>query len=176
MTDGDVDRIEAELSVKLPAAYRHLLTHFPIRFDRGKANGPLWDDADALIRRNAELRTERRSLGVTSRAVPTDYFFVGDDGGGWQHLLDLRTEPPIVCTMEFEDVATIAPELDDAKRPLPLNRWYHDFLTGLRDEGVDLDSPTDPYRSGSWGCVAFAIAAAVVVAFAVVGVLGLFRR
>jgi hypothetical protein len=34
MTEAEVNRFEASLELKLPAAYRHLLTHFPIRFAR----------------------------------------------------------------------------------------------------------------------------------------------
>lgn len=109
MTEDDVDRIEASLGVKLPTAYRHLLTHFPIKFDQGTSDGPVWDNSDALIKRNLELRSARRSLGNAYDPIPSHYVFIGDDGGGWQNLLDVRTDPPIVSVMEFEDVKTIAP-------------------------------------------------------------------
>ena len=89
MTDADVDRIESVLNVKLPSAYRHLMTHFPVRFQQGTCEGPVWDDADRLIKQNQELRSARRSLGKNYEAIPPHYLFIGDDGGGWQHLLDL---------------------------------------------------------------------------------------
>ena len=83
MTEPDLERIEKALSIRLPHEYRHLMLHFPIRYDAGTCNSPLWDDADALINRNQELRTARRSLGDNLHPIPKRFYFVGDDGGGW---------------------------------------------------------------------------------------------
>jgi hypothetical protein len=70
MIESDVNRIEDAFNLTLPADYRHLLLHFPVRFSAGTTEQPLWDDADALISRNRELRTERKSLGVQYHPIP----------------------------------------------------------------------------------------------------------
>ena len=85
MTEADVNRFEASLELKLPAAYRHLLTHFPIRFAQGTSEGPVWDDAESLIKRNQQLRSPRPSSGGGLEPIPANLVFIGDDGGGWQH-------------------------------------------------------------------------------------------
>jgi hypothetical protein len=178
MTEADVDRIETALGVKLPAAYRHLLTHFPIRFEQGTSVGPLWDHADALIKRNQELRAARRSLGTVSDPIPPHYVFIGDDGGGWQHLLDIRIDPPIVSLMEFEDVATISPHKDDQGKPQALNDWVHQYLIELKNDGVDVAATSNPNEKFGWGCVlgglGFCLVAAVVIALMVFGLQSIF--
>jgi hypothetical protein len=153
MTEADVDRVESALDVKLPASYRHLLTHFPVRFQQGTCEGPLWDDPDKLIKRNQELRSARKSLGKAFAPIPPHYLFIGDDGGGWQHLLDVRSDPPVVCVMEFEDVKTIGPHKDKTGNPQTLNTWYHEYLQELRNDGANLDAATYSRGGLGWGCV-----------------------
>ena len=56
MTEADLDRIERELDIRLPAPYRNFMAAFPLSACAGNAETELWDDADALIEVNRELR------------------------------------------------------------------------------------------------------------------------
>ena len=180
MNESDVKRIEDAFNLTLPADYRHLLLHFPVRFSRGTTEQPLWDDADALISRNRELRTGRKSLGVQYHPIPEHYFLIGEDGAGWQFLIDLHEQPSIVHIMEFERVDDISPALTDDGEPQNVNNWLHSHLLELKNDGVDINSETAPeYRLG-WGCilgtVAFCIVMAVAIALMVAGIQWLTSR
>ena len=166
MTLEGLRRIETSLGVTLPPDYRRLMLNYPVVFDRGTAEGDLWDEADAVVRRNEELRRPRRSLGAEYRALPARYLFVGDDGAGWQHLLDLESDPPVVHIMEYEAVASIRPARSDDDRELPLNVWLHDRLVAMRDGGIDITAPNHPSSEGTWGCVAVTLVLCVLTALA----------
>ena len=99
MIESDVKRIEDAFDLTLPSDYRHLLLYFPVRFSSGTTEQPLWDNADALIERNREVRTDRKSLGVQYLSLPKHFFLIGEDGAGWQFLIDLRDQPSIVQIM-----------------------------------------------------------------------------
>lgn len=173
MTDDDVNRLEKSLGVNVPSDYRHLLLHFPIRFDQGTSSGALWDDADALIKRNKELRTQRHSLGVDYAALPEPYLFIGDDEAGWQFLIDIGSEPSMVHVMEFEDTTKISPVRNDAGEAQSLNDWFHAHLLELRDSGIDITSEKPPHYTG-WGCIigtlTFCVVAAIAIALMVAGI------
>lgn len=170
VTEADVRRIEDALRVKLPSDYRHLLLHFPVRFSAGTADEVLWDNADKLISRNQELKVERRSLGVVYQAIPDHYFFIGDDGAGWQFLIDLRTVPSIVHIMEFEDVDGISPSLTDNGETETVNDWLHRHLLDLKNDGIDINSGTRATGT-TWGCLRDMTLLFIIVA-AVIGVAG----
>ncbi len=180
MIESDLTRIEQALAVRLPSDYRHLLLHFPIRYDAGTCDGPLWDNADALINRNQELRTARRSFGVDYQPLPGHFFFIGDDGAGWQFLIDLREEPSIVHIMEFESIEAIGPAQDDAGKSQNLNEWFHAHLLDLKNEGIDITSDTPPNQDTGWGCIigmiGFCLIAAIVIALMVAGIQWLTGR
>lgn len=114
MTDDEVNHIATELGVVLPSDYRHILTHFPIRFAAGRTTEAIWDNAHEIIKRNQELRRKRRSLGTDYLAIPSNMLFIGDDKAGWQYLLDLSApEPTPVYVMEY--VQRISPASDMLK-------------------------------------------------------------
>ena len=173
MNEADVNKIEKELAVKLPASYRHLLLHFPVEFEADTTDGPLWDDADALIERNLELREARRSMGVDYKPLPDHYLLIGEDGAGWQHLIDLRTDPPIVHIMEFENVDEINHAEDEDDLPQSLNHWYHEYLKDLKDDGVDIDDKSAPNDSmGNVSMTAIVILVVVIIVVIVLAVIG----
>lgn len=95
MIESGIKRIEDSSELKLPPDYRHLLLYFPVRFSVGTIDQPLWGDAAALLSRNQELRVDRKSLGVQYRQISDNYFLIGEDGGGWQFLIDLYENPPL---------------------------------------------------------------------------------
>ena len=179
MTEAEVARIAEELNLVLPSDYRHVLTHYPIRYAVGTTNEPVWDDADAIIERNRELRRPRRSLGVDYQPLPERFLFIGDDGAGWQNLLDLESpEPTAVYVMEFENVERISPMRTKSNENATLAEWFHDYLLELRDDGIDLSSEEDP-SALSWGCIvgalAFCLVMAIVITFMTLGIQSLFQ-
>ncbi len=168
MTPEDANRIEDALGISLPHDYRQLLLNYPVVYDRGTKHGDLWDDADAIIKRNEELRSKRKSFGTEYEALPNQYLFVGDDGGGWQHLIDLQTDPPIVHVMEFEAIGTISPATDGDGDPQSLRDWFHDRLIDMRDGGIDISSTEHPAGKITFGCVAAVLVFCLIVAIVLV--------
>jgi hypothetical protein len=84
MTDEDLRRIEAELSITLPEAYRAVVRAFPVPAHVGNDETPIWDDAAALIRLNQELRA-----GKIGKPWPPELFAVGAEDDGSRYALDL---------------------------------------------------------------------------------------
>src|SRR5262245_2827755 len=60
MTGEDIEYIERELDIKLPESYKRTLVPFRIPAMRGNTYHQLWDDAEALIRLNREMRQGSR--------------------------------------------------------------------------------------------------------------------
>lgn len=174
MIESDIQRIEEKLSITLPSSYRDLLLFFPVKFDAGTTNGPLWDNADALIKRNQELRSERKSVGAIYRPLPDKYFFIGDDGAGWQNLIDLSTEPPVINVMEYENIDRISAALTDDSKPQSVSNWFHAYLLELKDDGTDISSESAPNNGVDWGCIfvvlSFCLLAAIVVTLMIAGI------
>lgn len=168
MTPEDATRIEAALGISLPSDYRQLLLNYPVIYDRGTPHGDLWDDADALIKRNQELRAKRKSLGTQYNPLPEEFLFVGDDAAGWQHLIDLRTDPPIVHIMKYEAIDSIAPATDKDGAPQAIGDWFHDRLIEMRDGGIDISSAEHPAGNVTCGCIAAVLAICLIVATVVV--------
>lgn len=180
MLESDVKRIEDAFELSLPSDYRHLLLHFPVRFSAGTTEQPLWDDADALISRNRELRSERRSLGVTYQPLPGKYFLIGEDGAGWQFLIDILDERCVVHVMEFERIDQISPSMGEDGQPERIAEWLHKYLLDLKNDGIDITSATAPEHKMTWGCIlgglAFCLLMAVVITLMVAGIESLSGR
>ncbi|MFN3153648.1 SMI1/KNR4 family protein [Bremerella sp.] len=172
MTEEDLVRIEAELSIKLPSDYREILLHFPVRFEAGTTDGFLWDEASALIERNKELRSERNLWGVDLQPIPKQYYFIGDDKAGWQYLIDTISEPSMVYTMEYESIERIAPMINREKEHQTLSQWFHAYLEDLRDDGIDISAEDYPYEPGGGIGVLIIFVVMVTILFILV-ILGL---
>ncbi|MEP3480670.1 MAG: SMI1/KNR4 family protein [Fuerstiella sp.] len=173
MTPEDTRRIEDSLGVTLPSEYRHLLLNPPVQYDRGTPFGDLWDDADAIIERNQELRSKRRSLGKDYDALPNRYLFVGDDSAGWQHLVDLDSDKAIVNIMQFEAVDSISPARDNDENDLSISDWFHERLIELRDGGIDISSSDQPGKitpGGVVGVLLFCVIIATIFALVTIGI------
>lgn len=87
MTETELAQIESELGIVLPSEYRQFMLPFPIPAFAGNTESELWDDANALIELNLELR-KGESL---TRPWPTHTFAIGRDDGGSVSAFDLRT-------------------------------------------------------------------------------------
>ncbi len=164
MTEADLDRIQTELGLTLPADYREILLHFPVRFEAGTTDGFLWDDPAALIERNRELRSARNPWGVELKPIPDQYFFIGDDKAGWQFLIDTTSAPSMVYTMEYENIALISPVEEKATGTQTLSQWFHAYLQNYRDDGVDITAEKFPQSEPTMGCLFVLIAFCVFIA------------
>ena len=98
MTDRDLDFVEGELGVTLPAAYRRTLSEFPVRACAGNSDTELWDDASALVSRNRALRAGEGGVAPWQR----HQYFIGG-GAGWSNAIDLRKPNAPVWLVEADD-------------------------------------------------------------------------
>ena len=85
MTVEDIKRVESALGITLPSAYSKVLAVFPVPAYAGNSEMMLWDDADALIALNRELRKGRSF----EKPWPRRFFALGQDAGGCSDALDL---------------------------------------------------------------------------------------
>jgi hypothetical protein len=144
----DVERVERELGRRLPDAYREMLLAFPFPAKAGNADFPLFDDADALIRRQRERRA-----GTGSPAQ----LFIGADGPENCYVLDLSRSPEEVLFVEDGDPG----------RAAPIGATIEEFVEALRGEvesrpGSAGPGPV-PARPRRWAGVAFVLALLAVL-------------
>ena len=156
MTEADLDRIETELSLTLPAEYREVMLQFPIRFLAGNSDSPLWDDPGALIGKNEELRTSTVAEGWFQNSHtgwPPHFLFIGGDVElSW--VLDLRQIPCRVLEVDHWDVSGYEEPYGDA---LPFSDWVIGYLDDYRKDGVDLTSSEDPVKPIPKACACAAV-------------------
>lgn len=97
MTPEDFARIEGELSVSLPQAYREILLRPEFQ---GEAAGfqEFSGDADEVIGLNLEVRQE----GFYGAQWPEQYLVIGEDGAGNNYFTDLKRERPAVFLADHE--------------------------------------------------------------------------
>jgi hypothetical protein len=143
MTEADVQRIEHELNITLPASYRKVMVSFPIPAFAGNDTTELWDSADKLIELNRELRCGS-SGGM--EPWPDRYFSLGRDHGGDCHALDLA-DPE--AGVRWADRG----HLDAAEPAPPFADWVATTLEDMRiyleEHGVDprTGTPADLERA-----------------------------
>lgn len=118
MTDEDFEKIEKELSIKLPQTYRDVVLRPEFQ---GEAAGYMefTGDADEVIGLNLEIR-ERGFYGVK---WPENYLVIGEDGAGNNYFTDVRRETPAVFLAEHE--------LTTNKRRLITDEGYETFADFL---------------------------------------------
>ena len=129
MTAEDFEKIEKELSLSLPAAYREALMRPEFQ---SEAAGFLefTGDADEIIGLNLEVRSAE-FYGVK---WPEHYLVVGEDGAGDNYFTDVRRETPAVFLANYE--------LTIGKRRIITGESYETFADFL--SFIDkLESETD---------------------------------
>ncbi len=124
MRPPDVERLERELQIRLPEAYRGVLLAFPFPAKAGNADFPLFDDADVLIQRQ---RTSRAGNG------PAAYLFIGADGPEGCYVLDLSRSPEEVLFLEEGDPGRVT----------PIGATIDEFVEALQEEADTRQRPVD---------------------------------
>ncbi len=97
MTAEDFEKIEKELSLSLPVAYREALAR---REFQSEAAGfqEFTSDADEIIGLNLEVRAD----GFCGVKWPANHFVIGDDGAGDYYFTDLNRTTPAVFLADYE--------------------------------------------------------------------------
>jgi hypothetical protein len=96
VTSSELDRIEHELQIQLPADYRQAMEAYPFARDSFSAE-MLMDNAEVLIRWNSgnkDRPIDNQNESLTFR----DYFMIGSDGSELKFYLKYTGSPnPIYC-------------------------------------------------------------------------------
>ena len=123
MVEDDLNRIERELQIALPEAYRHLMVNFPVPALAGNTDSGLSDNADQLIKDNQEMRGATWWLPLE---WPEYFYCLGVDGGGSSHALDLRgPDGPVI----WADRCHLDPDDPTAQ---PFSKWAAQQVADLR--------------------------------------------
>jgi hypothetical protein len=164
MNLADLDRIEAELSIRLPDAYRDTMLEFPIAACVGNSDTDLWDDAAALIRFNLELR---RGAPGGVPPWPPHLFALGHGGDGSPYALDLRDPSLPVWWVDHGAVASPGSGPVGSGFADWFRRYVDDVVHDLEADGIDpRGTPKErdlaEARNARQSCVAFLAFLAVV--------------
>lgn len=97
MAPEDLDRIETELAVTLPAGYREILRRVEFQ---GAAAGfeEFSGDADEIVGLNLEVRQD----GFFGVKWPRHFLVIGTDGAGNNYFTDLERDVPAVFLADHE--------------------------------------------------------------------------
>ena len=97
MTAEDFEKIEKELSLSLPAAYREALAR-PEFQSEAAGFQEFTGDADEVIGLNLEVRAD----GFCGVKWPVNYLVIGDDGAGDYYFTDVNRTTPAVFLADHE--------------------------------------------------------------------------
>jgi hypothetical protein len=137
MSDADLRRIETALGTTLPAVYREQMRNYPFRVCAGNADTDLWDNAESLITRNLELRTEWvRGF----KPWPPHLFFIGDALSACAYLIDLRDPQAAVwwadhCDLTARSTGIVAPSFVEWAE-----QYFADLKHDLEVDGIDVNA------------------------------------
>jgi hypothetical protein len=167
MTEADFAKIEEALSLRLPPEYRQAVAPFPVRAFIGNTDTHLWDQAEALIELNRDLRR--------GSAWPAHLFAIGAMDDGTKMAIDVNSPEVAVWWIDRAyDAPGTAPE------PGGFTAWSAEYLRQLRSgefmDGFDPENDppgtraqNEPMKLRHWlGCigaiVGIAVAAAILIA------------
>jgi hypothetical protein len=178
MQASEIDRIERELEIKLPDAYRKALLSYPIPAYAGNSETMFWDDAGRLIALNLELRNGRSPVDPW----PVRFYALGQDDGGCSDALDLDDPEYGVFWFDRQHVDVEASSRSPEKIESWLMRQVKDYTSDLIDAGVDPDqSPEQRERiereNVGKGCSTLMIATIILAMVLLIGIaIGIFAR
>ncbi len=133
MTAEDLKRLERELGISLPAAYTKVMMAFPVPAYERNTETLIWDDADALIRLNRELRAGRSFV----KPWPRRFFALGEDAGGCSDALDLDDPESGVFWFDRQHVSAGDGDRSPEKIVAWLVRQVRDLTSDLAGDGID---------------------------------------
>lgn len=133
MTPAELDRIEGELGIGLPETYRRAVDPYPIPALCGNTEWMFWDDADALIALNNELREG----GRTRSPWPPRFYALGQDGGGCSDAIDLDDPEHGVFWFDRQHIDVSDGDRSDEKLSAWIARQIVDSTRDLEDGGID---------------------------------------
>jgi hypothetical protein len=140
-----LERIDKELGVALPDSYVKSMEDFPIPALAGNADTDLWDDADAIIERNRELRE-----GIGAPSPWPDYlFFIGDPLSMAANAIDLRNDEAPVWWLDHCDVDAAASGEVSPSFAQWVGEWTDTLREDLARDGID---PADASAANGTGC------------------------
>jgi hypothetical protein len=171
MTLEDTKRIEQALGITLPKHYVSIVTRFPIPAWAGNSETSFWDDADALIGLNLELREKEGAR----EPWPDTFFALGRDAGGCSDALDLISPSYLVFWADrgyLTDVLTI-PSKETIEQWIL--RQTKDMTSDLIADGLDPNSHPEIRRqqqdaeakSGFGSCIFLILIAAALIALGI---------
>ena len=140
MTDADIIKLERELGITLPAAYKQAVVPFCLPALAGNTTYALWDDATRLVELNLKLQA-----GSQIRpAWPTHMFAVGNPYGDELVAIDTRTPDGPVWWLDHGMVDSKASYQSHARVADWLAEYRRDMRADLAGDGIDPDGPPKP--------------------------------
>jgi hypothetical protein len=145
MTISDIRRIEQALGITLPEAYRQRVVPFPVPCLAGNHDCDLWDDPEALIALNRQLRAG----GQHCPAWPSHLFAVGQiEGDPPVKAIDLRA-PDTAPVWWADHVDPNAPGSGETDSRFDdwANQYVADLRRDLRRDGFDPDASPSEHQA-----------------------------
>jgi hypothetical protein len=178
MQPTDIARIERELEIQLPEAYKKALASYPLAAYAGNSETMFWDDADRLIALNQELRRGRSPVAPW----PVRFYALGQDHGGCSDALDLDDPEHGVFWFDRQHVDATTSSISPEKIEAWLLRQVKDYTSDLIDAGVDPDQSPEQREqiekeSVGKGCSSLMIVVVILAIVLFVGIaIGYFAR
>ena len=97
MTDDDVDTIEKQLGITMPAEYRAFVRNPPAPFLKAFGGHELFMDPRIVVNTTGGRRSE-----LIDVCMPHEYVVIGEPGNGDFICLDLSQEPAPVVEYDHE--------------------------------------------------------------------------
>ena len=150
LTADDLTRVESAMGIRLPAVYRELVVPFPIPAYAGNVDTELWDDADALIELNRELRA-----GYCFTAPwPEHMFAIGRDGSGCARAMDLRDPMGPVWWADRCHLDAVGTALESPSLTAWAEQHLADLRVDLEEKGItEAGPPSARAETARAGCV-----------------------
>ena len=165
MTEKDLDTLESELEISLPAEYRNTMLAFPVPACAGNDDSYLWDNVEKLIAENQELRT---GGGLGGPPWPKHFFCLGRAGGGDCYAIDLRDPRAPVWWVDHSrlDLESSCQETDSFSDWV--DKFVRDLRSDLHGDGMDPDGLPEERakveaRNAKEGCIPCLLIIAAVV-------------
>lgn len=165
MNGEELAHLERDLGIALPREYKEAVLSFPVPACRGNSDTELWDDVNAILELNRELRAGA-SGGVPP--WPEHMFALGHGGDGSPTALDLRDPRAPVwwvekCWLESPGSGPIGKSFSEW-----LQQYIEDLRSDLESDGIDPDGTPDERveveaANAKQGCTCLLIAIGIVL-------------